>query len=953
MRILHLSDLHFGFDYTETSKATRANYMRSLDLELERIASKTPFDYVLITGDIAWKAKSTDYDSAREYLSELLNKCGVSASHVFICPGNHDVDRSYIEDKIFPVSQADSNRWLNIERLDRISESFQEYIKFCKSMNLMPYAIGSQFSYLVGTASTPDINIISLNSAWYAQSKEVADKMWVGSSFLQLILNSDKIDLSKPTITIVHHPESKWNEYETSNYPGIVNTYKEFCKISDFVLSGHTHQIQCDPKLEQGAYVSGTGALYAESNYENAFYIYDITASKQIRTHYYYMAGEWKSDPEEPINGHRLGRRFIPSRPSSPMIVADYDKTLSCISFKSIDVFVRNSCIRSNADYPEYRSLTDADRIYQLFSQFLYSNGDPVECKEIIQNLKDHLSDSTHGADTMVLKGLQGTGKSSLMSLLYIDMLNNFRYSNTQIGMDASNGAIKEETTIQSANRLVYPIYLDVHKYMLSDNFLSETDLSRDIEQIISIIEENSSIKWLIFIDGIDAYENTSETYKARLNPLLEKNVGNIILCIGSAEDIRESRLRESGFNAYIDDAYYLAETRSIPIHSNKLESIVSNIKIITGINLNRLQNKALLKWITDYCGREIDFRTIYMLIKIASEIDDTDKIPTLSGKLELYYKRILGEQAKSFNRLASVTVSYLMSDMSFQKSKTISNSIWDVIHKNKLTRDYLFAYYFVQTIIGKQHDTQKHLGLIAKWPIFFPRTVNRFICDLLDSHNQQASRKLIDLYRDASHEMKANIGYLLGRISDPSHTAEEFLQKQWNCQIQRAIDGELSSSEFRLFRTIAISLICLGDESVEAGFLDMLTKNPIYANESFKLHCQYYFDNCEFISFSNRNTCAATMREDAMKELKKDINNILTQSGNESKRLKHSLKLDIVTYFSLHLSRASEIMRGHGSKEDVNGLLQLIIQKNVLDENLSRYITHCCYAYDLIVSNS
>ena len=66
--ILHLSDLHFGYNLDEQAKAERKN---ALD-NLISIISKQDPDWkptiICITGDIAMKASSQDYSEAKTWL---------------------------------------------------------------------------------------------------------------------------------------------------------------------------------------------------------------------------------------------------------------------------------------------------------------------------------------------------------------------------------------------------------------------------------------------------------------------------------------------------------------------------------------------------------------------------------------------------------------------------------------------------------------------------------------------------------------------------------------------------------------------------------------------------------------------------------------------------------------------------------------------------------------------
>ena len=141
MRILHLSDLHFGFEKDKTEEELRANYSDALCKEVLKASKENSIDYVFITGDIAWKAKAPDYDSASLFINKIIENAKVPPKNIFLCPGNHDVDRDIIQDIEYPSDQGKTKTLLKHERLDRLSEGFEEYIKFCEKFNFPKYSL--------------------------------------------------------------------------------------------------------------------------------------------------------------------------------------------------------------------------------------------------------------------------------------------------------------------------------------------------------------------------------------------------------------------------------------------------------------------------------------------------------------------------------------------------------------------------------------------------------------------------------------------------------------------------------------------------------------------------------------------------------------------------------------------------------------------------------------------
>lgn len=97
-RFIHLSDIHFnnrtaafGFDPdVELRNAVKRDitYMR------DQLGNA---DGILVSGDIAFAGKREEFENAARWLDEVCLAAGCGTEAVFLCPGNHDVDRSVIE----------------------------------------------------------------------------------------------------------------------------------------------------------------------------------------------------------------------------------------------------------------------------------------------------------------------------------------------------------------------------------------------------------------------------------------------------------------------------------------------------------------------------------------------------------------------------------------------------------------------------------------------------------------------------------------------------------------------------------------------------------------------------------------------------------------------------------------------------------------------------------------
>lgn len=99
--LVHLSDIHF----TRLSGTSRHDLDAELRNELVRDAAKVTGSLggatgIVVTGDIAYSGKRTEYDCAASWLLEACRSIGCREESVWVVPGNHDVDRALANGKV-------------------------------------------------------------------------------------------------------------------------------------------------------------------------------------------------------------------------------------------------------------------------------------------------------------------------------------------------------------------------------------------------------------------------------------------------------------------------------------------------------------------------------------------------------------------------------------------------------------------------------------------------------------------------------------------------------------------------------------------------------------------------------------------------------------------------------------------------------------------------------------
>ena len=134
---LHLSDWHQrGPDYDR--QVVRDALLTDLQQRDEIDGTLGQIDFVVFSGDVAWQGKPEEYQAARDVLFEpVLKAVGLGAKDLFIVPGNHDLDRAYVQ-KMLPAtlnkpleSNEQVQEWLATE--DERNRALEPFKALCLS----------------------------------------------------------------------------------------------------------------------------------------------------------------------------------------------------------------------------------------------------------------------------------------------------------------------------------------------------------------------------------------------------------------------------------------------------------------------------------------------------------------------------------------------------------------------------------------------------------------------------------------------------------------------------------------------------------------------------------------------------------------------------------------------------------------------------------------------------
>ena len=206
-------------------------------------------DLLFITGDIAYHGYKNEYKFAEDFLEQLITKIANPSLKVFIVPGNHDVNRKYIEKTMDTLQLKNPEDWNAILEMEwkgqskRIANRFQNYLQFLgnigKNLHLkISIPCDKKDFFYVSKFNHYDfvINILGLNSAWACQGD--GDKKRISLGEFQVFeacksINKEKIN-EDITIALIHHPLDWFNMQDKG-------TFEILARNKVIIFRGHSH----------------------------------------------------------------------------------------------------------------------------------------------------------------------------------------------------------------------------------------------------------------------------------------------------------------------------------------------------------------------------------------------------------------------------------------------------------------------------------------------------------------------------------------------------------------------------------------------------------------------------------------------------------------------------------------------------------------------------------------
>lgn len=280
-----LSDIHHLYNDYDTT------VMRDKLIEYLN-EKKNDIDLLFITGDIAHQGSDYGFE-VEEFLSSVITAIDITKENIFIVPGNHDIKRNPVNDRLtshilsLPNAKNEVNR-LDVGTYESLLSGQESFFNFYNKY------LGEDYpkDALHFVKKREGFNVIHINTCLIAGTAGVEGKILVGLNKLYEALKQLPKDDSI-NIAIGHHTINCIHQDEKEN---LLNRFSD-SKI-DLYLNGHVHKAAYHNENNNynNTYMFTSGSLFVDDYADPIFITGTIdtdTASGEVIYHRWNKSGEY------------------------------------------------------------------------------------------------------------------------------------------------------------------------------------------------------------------------------------------------------------------------------------------------------------------------------------------------------------------------------------------------------------------------------------------------------------------------------------------------------------------------------------------------------------------------------------------------------------------------------------------------------------------------------------
>ena len=453
MRIIHLSDLHFGERYKEKIKRMLPSYIKTIN----KINTDKKIDLIVFTGDIVWSGVSMDVFSEVDsnFVKPTIDSISLEKDKFILCPGNHDMSNvnelpaitDYI-DKLQDNDELNSFVTNKDQQFDLSYDKSNNYLTFAKK-KYTEDSISQLFHSFERVIRGHKIGIVSLHTPW---------RSFIGNHSGHLLIPTQTIYDAYNTlpqcdlyISLMHHPLNDLQPYNKDQVEDIL--FEKF----HINFSGHYH------KKRQGVIftydigmlsISAMASMSGNDGSMIGFSVVDIdvdTFEIDI-SNYTYVQHD---------------NAFLESSSVSHKLPMNEEKSSQVNILKRLKELHEDVTEEANSLLINYDDTEDRTFIEQFNNPILKekSHFESIEDQNKLKNFKTEQLFK----ENYIIFSKDKYGKTSLLRKLQLDLIEGFKKIKTiPIYMDFKNIDRLESISLLSEIRKIFPLPKAKAKLLIS-----------------------------------------------------------------------------------------------------------------------------------------------------------------------------------------------------------------------------------------------------------------------------------------------------------------------------------------------------------------------------------------------------------------------------------------------------------------------------------------------------
>lgn len=296
--IIHFSDIHF------VEKNDDNSVLRKKDKIIASLKNKILSHnkiFFIISGDIAFSGKKTEYAIATDFINEIIKELETYTNksiQLIGIPGNHDCNFSgnqKTRELILDGLEKNNFSDLDEEIIDLCTNPQNEYFEYQKE-NYFTDGIILYENQLLNVVEYryDNINIVfnCFNTSWTSKKNEEVGKLSFPINYFNEEIFENNANLK---VNIIHHPINWQNDYSHRDL-------RKFLNINgDITLSGHEHHADVNKMIDatsnENIYIE-SAALQENNNKLKSnfnFISIDFDEKKIVADNYKYDDGNYSS----------------------------------------------------------------------------------------------------------------------------------------------------------------------------------------------------------------------------------------------------------------------------------------------------------------------------------------------------------------------------------------------------------------------------------------------------------------------------------------------------------------------------------------------------------------------------------------------------------------------------------------------------------------------------------